>query len=132
MALRDRRGPLVALVLAIGYALVVISALLEVARGLGWVKPLGLSPAMRVMMTVSVVGLAWRTILRFLFTSREYGWPEGCRAVLRIPVANLIAIVAGRRAFSAYLRSLSGGTVLWEKTVHRGHPVHAIGLKANA
>jgi len=42
--------------------------------------------------------------------------------VLRIPVANVIAIVAGRRAVAAYVRSLAGTAVRWEKTAHHGHP----------
>ena len=46
---------------------------------------------------------------------------------MRIPFANVIAIMAGRRATVAYLRSLLGGTVRWEKTPH---PVHASMLAA--
>ena len=73
-------------------------------------------------MALCLAGLAWRMLLRFVFTAREYGLAEGVMAVLRIPVANVIAIVAGRRAVTAYVRSLAGCAVRWEKTVHRGHP----------
>ena len=61
--------------------------------------------------------------MRFAFTAREYGAMEGVRAVLRIPVSNVIAIMAGRRALFAYLRSLSGEAARWDKTVHDLHPV---------
>ena len=69
-----------------------------------------------------VAGLAWRLVLRFVFTTREYGLKEGARAIFRIPLANVIAIMAGRRAFAAYWRSLTGGAVDWDKTVHSAHP----------
>jgi adsorption protein B len=44
------------------------------------------------------------------------------RAILRLPHANLIAIMAGRRALVAYARSLLGGRVRWDKTPHLAHP----------
>lgn len=60
--------------------------------------------------------------MRFGFTAHEYGLAEGLRAVLRIPVTNLIAIMAGRRALTAYVRTLLGGKVHWDKTHHHDHP----------
>ena len=59
------------------------------------------------------------------FTAHEYGAIEGLRAVLRIPVANYIAILAGRRALSAYVRTLRGEIVRWDKTSHHAHPAAA-------
>ena len=43
-------------------------------------------------------------------------------SLLRIPVANIIAIMAGRRALFAYVRTLRGADVSWDKTTHRSHP----------
>lgn len=60
--------------------------------------------------------------MRFAFTTREYGWREGLWAVLRIPVANVIAIMAGRRALAAYLSTLKGKLPQWDKTDHLAHP----------
>ena len=61
--------------------------------------------------------------MRFAFTTREYGVMEGLLAVLRIPVANVISIMAGRRALFAYIRTLGGGEVSWDKTLHgSSHP----------
>ena len=68
-------------------------------------------------------GGLWRAAMRFAFTWREYGLIEGLRSVLRIPVANIIAIMAGRRALSSYVRSLRGVAVRWDKTAHHIHPV---------
>ncbi len=60
-----------------------------------------------------------------MFVGHEYGWPERIRAVLRIPVANVIAIMAGRRAIVSYMRSLAGHPIGWDKTDHDAHPASA-------
>jgi adsorption protein B len=122
MALRDRRGPLTALVLAVAYCLVIIEGALGLARLAGWHDALAVPPLLRLMLLVSLASFFWRASWRFAFTAREYGFVEGVRAVLRIPVANLIAIFAGRRALTAYLRTLRGGEVKWDKTRHSEHP----------
>ncbi|MEY4239609.1 MAG: hypothetical protein RL339_2210, partial [Pseudomonadota bacterium] len=90
MALRDRRGPLTALVLAAAYALLALDALLVLAELADLVPNLPLTPAHRLLLALGLVGLAWRVLFKLLFVGREYGWAEGLRAVLRIPVANVI------------------------------------------
>jgi len=60
--------------------------------------------------------------MRFAFTAREFGCGEGLLAVVRIPIANIIAIMAGRRAVTAYIRSLMGRPPQWDKTPHFIHP----------
>lgn len=122
MALRDRRGPLTALVLAAAYLLLALEAVLLVATLAGWHNPPPVGPETALLLTVTLAGFAWRAIMRFVFTAREYGPVEGLCAVLRIPVANVIAIMAGRRAFLAYLRTLRGAAVTWDKTAHLIHP----------
>lgn len=123
MALRDRRGPLTALVLIAAYALLLIEAVLFGAEALtGRTFLLPLSPVLRALLLLSFAGFAWRATMRWVFTMREYGAAEGVRAVLRIPLANIIAIMAGRRALAAYLRSLRDGKVAWDKTDHAVHP----------
>lgn len=122
MALRDRRGPLTALVLAAAYALLALDAVLVMAQWAQLVAVPPLSPAHHLLLTCGFAGLAWRAGFRFLFVGREYGWAEGVRAVLRIPVANVIAIMAGRRALFGYVRSLLGRPVIWDKTEHQVHP----------
>ena len=129
MRLRDRRGPLTALVLAAAYFLILIWAALFVAERLGWHDPAPLSPALTALLWVNFASFVWRAAFRFGFTAQAYGWREGCRAIARIPFANVIAIMAGRRATMAYLRSLLGGAVRWEKTPH---PIHASTLIATS
>jgi adsorption protein B len=70
----------------------------------------------------NLASFAWRALFRFAFTAHEYGWREGARAVLRIPLANVITIMAGRRALVAYLRTFAGHAPRWEKTHHHAHP----------
>lgn len=122
MMLRDRRGPLTALTLACGYLLVVIEGVLVLARLAGARTQLDYSPALRIILVLCLAALIWRLAARFAFTASEYGFVEGLRALLRIPVANVISIVAGRRAFMRYLATLQGAKVSWDKTTHSAHP----------
>lgn len=122
MALRDRHGPLTAVVLTAAYSLVVIEGVLALAEQFGWQRPWGLSPLLRIMLAISFASFVWRALWRFGFTASEYGLVEGARAVIRIPVANFIAILAGRRALTAYFRTLRGAAIVWDKTRHRAHP----------
>jgi adsorption protein B len=122
MRIRDRRGPFAALVLLTGYLLLALTIVLWGASLLGLgpsVEPRGL---LLLVLWANLASFAWRAALRFAFTAREYGWREGMRAILRLPSANVIAILAGRRALVSYVRSLLGGRVRWEKTQHHAHP----------
>ncbi|MFM5916234.1 MAG: glycosyl transferase family protein [Novosphingobium sp.] len=125
MALRDRRGPLTALVLAAAYLLLALDAVLLVLHAAGRIDVMPLSQPLRLMLLASFAGFVWRAGLRALFTAHEYGWREGALSILRIPVANVIAIMAGRRALAAYFRSLQDGVVVWDKTAHDNHPALA-------
>ncbi|MCB2075031.1 MAG: glycosyl transferase family protein [Novosphingobium sp.] len=122
MALRDRRGPLTAVVLAAAYSLLVVEAVLATARLAGWQETVSVSPALKAMLAITLASFVWRAAWRFGFTAYEYGIVEGLRSLLRIPVANIIAIMAGRRALFAYVRTLRGADVSWDKTTHRSHP----------
>lgn len=122
MRLRDRRGPLISLVLFAGYLLLLLGTALLVARELGMWRPWREDPLLGMMLVANLVALTWRIAMRFAFTAREYGWKEGVRAVTRIPVANIVSIMAGRRALAAYVAALLGATPRWDKTFHHAHP----------
>lgn len=123
MRMRDRRGPFTAFILAIAYLLLVLTAISLTASALGLAPAIELTPLLKALLLFNLVSLAWRAAFRFAFTAREYGMVEGLRAILRIPVANVIAIMAGRRAFAAYLGVLSGEGIRWDKTKHDQHAV---------
>ncbi len=126
MRLRDRRGPLVALALSAAYLLVLLWPALFAAEALGLVEAVPEGPLLRALVWFNAACLVWRVVLRSAFTSREYGWREGLLAVARLPVSNVIAIMAARRALVAYLRVLRGGRLRWEHTVHGLHVAQAI------
>lgn len=130
MRVRDRRGPLTAFVLFIAYALLALSAFAWGATLLGYGEPIQLSQPVRLLLTATFVAFIWRTGMRFIFTAREYGFAEGARAVLRIPITNIIAIMAGRRALVAYIKTLIGAQITWDKTPHFDHPSRLLTDKA--
>lgn len=129
MRARDRRGPLTALVLLAGYLLVVLTALSGVAVASGLAEPVRLTPLLKGLLIANAATFGWRIVLRFAFAAREYGLAEGVLAVLRLPLANVIAIIAGRRAMFAYARTLRGRAAAWDKTDHQIHPLR-LGLAA--
>ena len=130
MRLRDRRGPFASLVLFAAYLLLLLSTVLWLAKLLGFGRPWEPSGVLVVLLWGNLVSFAWRAAMRFAFTAREYGWAEGIRAVLRMPSANVIAIMAGRRAFAAYVASLMGARPRWEKTAHHVHAVDLVTAEA--
>ena len=123
MQLRDRRGPFAALILALGYILVLATAAGLVAQWAGVFEPLPLPLGLKLLLLANTGFFIWRAVVRAMFSAREFGWREGVLAILRIPVSNVIAIMATRRALAAYMRSLRGAPVIWDKTEHQDHPV---------
>lgn len=122
MRLRDRRGPLTALVMAVAYLLLVLVTFGWLAHFAGYEVSFQTSPALTLLLGVNLAGFVWRAAWRYAFTAREFGHAEGARAVLRIPVSNIIAIMAGRRALAGYVSSLAGRVPKWDKTRHMVHP----------
>ena len=122
MRLRDRRGPMAALVLACAYAFFLLAGLSFLLDEFGVARPWHADPLLATLVLVNLISFGWRAVMRFAFTAREYGAAEGLRAIARIPVTNIIAIMAGRRALAAYWHSLRGQALQWEKTSHDAHP----------
>lgn len=122
MQMRDRRGPLAALLLAVAYLLIGLSAAGWMAAEAGLLVKPEYPPALKVLLFFNGFGLLWRAAVRALFTAREFGWREGLWSIPRIVVSNLISIMAGRRALTAYFATLLGAPVRWDKTDHSDHP----------
>lgn len=122
MRARDRRGPFTSLVLAIGYSLLALTLILWSLYAVGLGNPITLTPFLKILLIINLCTFAWRAVFRFAFTARNYGVLEGAFAVLRVPLSNVIAIIAGRRAVFAYLRTLAGHSAVWDKTQHDTHP----------
>lgn len=122
MRLRDRRGPLSAVVLLVGYSLLVLALGLTLLDLAGYDRPWEPTPLLLALLWLNMAAFVWRVVMRFAFTAREYGVMEGLQAILRIPLTNVIAIMAGRRALFSYGRTLRGADLEWDKTAHDDQP----------
>src|SRR3546814_1457062 len=67
---------------------------------------------MRLLLAVNLLLLCWRMGMRGHFTARWYGLREAMFSVPRDFVANVIAILAARRAVTLYWRMLRSGDVV--------------------
>ncbi|MFW2350862.1 glycosyl transferase family protein [Qipengyuania sp.] len=125
MQLRDRRGPLASILLVIAYLLVCLLSVGMVLQQSGIVTPPPATALLSALLLMNVAGLMLRLFVRACFSAREFGWRQGLLAIPRILVSNVIAIMAGRRALIAYIGTLRGAPVVWDKTEHRDHPLFA-------
>ncbi len=119
MRLHDRRGALAALILLAAYAGLVATAVHATAAFLddGQVSPM--PPSLVQLLTVTLGLLAWRLLMRFIFVWRAYGPWQALLSLPRSVLANVIAMLAARRAVGIYLRHLRGEALAWDKTTHR-------------
>lgn len=119
MRLRDRRVVLAAIVLFAAYLGMMLGAALAAIEWLvpGTVPPP--APGVVGLLNVTALLLLWRLAVRALFAGHAYGWREGLRAVPRILVGNIIAMLAARRAIVIYYRLWRGAPLVWDKTRHR-------------
>lgn len=118
MRLRDRRAILAALVLSCAYLALVLGAVLAVGHAFGLWNPAPLSPLLIILLKINLGFLLWRLAMRFAFTAAQHGFLQGLVSVPRMFVGNIIAILAARRALFAYIASLFGKDLTWDKTDH--------------
>ena len=102
------------------------------AEYLGWHQPSPFPPFLVALLWINLVAFVWRAIFRVGFVWHVYGPREALWAFPRMPFANVIAIMAGRRATAAYLRTLLGNAPVWEKTPHTIHASVMLGTAARA
>ncbi len=115
MRMRDRRGPLAALLLIAGYGAAFLWLQIGIAQTLGAPIQLVLSPALATLLTINAVLLGWRVLMRAGFVTATYGPMQGLLSVPRLIVGNVIAILAVRRALAIHA---DGGPSRWDKTRH--------------
>lgn len=118
MRLRDRRALLAAIVLLAAYAALILLAFSALLRAISNTTAEPLTPAMQILLAANAALLGWRLLMRFLFVARAYGWREGLRAIPRVVIANIIAMMAARVAIGRYLKLRRGGVIEWGKTAH--------------
>ncbi|URD60322.1 glycosyl transferase family protein [Sphingomonas sp. KRR8] len=113
--MRDRRGPLAAVLLLAGYVAALLWSQLWLAQWLGAPPPAPLSRGLDWLLRLTALLLTWRVLMRGMFTASAYGLGEGLMSVPRMVIGNVIAILAARRALMIHLR---GGPRQWDKTAH--------------
>ncbi|HEX4761709.1 MAG TPA: glycosyl transferase family protein [Sphingomicrobium sp.] len=115
MRMRDRRGPIAALLLLAAYSAALLWSQLWLAEALGAPIQARLDPLVVTLLIVNAWLLAWRVLMRACFTASAYGFWEGVRSIPRLVIGNLIAMLAAARAVSLHL---GGGARRWDKTRH--------------
>ena len=115
MRMRDRRGPLAALLTLAGYVAALMWSQIWLAEALGAPIKARLDPTLIILLTINGWLLAWRILMRASFTAYAYGAVEGLRSIPRFVVGNVIAMLAAARAVSIHV---GGGARSWDKTRH--------------
>lgn len=119
MRMRDRRAVIAILVLLAAYLALIgwaLSRLGHFALGVGGGP---IDDGLALLLRINAALLAWRLLARAWFVGRVMGWRQALWSLPRAPVANLVALLAARRAVTRYLSMLRGGAVRWDKTAHR-------------
>ena len=115
MRMRDRRGPLAAILLVAAYGAALLWSQIWLAEALGATIGAELDPSLITLLQVNGWLLAWRILMRAAFTTSAYGWRQGLLSVPRLVVGNVIAMLAAARAVHQHL---GGGPRRWDKTSH--------------
>ena len=115
MRLRDRRGPLAALLIVSAYCAALLWSQLWFATVMGAPVEVRITLGLALLLKVNAWLLAWRVIMRAAFTAKAYGIEEGLMSMPRLFVGNLIAVLAAFRALTVHT---SKRPVRWDKTQH--------------
>jgi adsorption protein B len=118
MRLRDRQSLLAAILLCAGYLALGLWLVLKAWQGAGGAGPAPLPPVLSAIVGVNLGLLGWRVAVRAGFTASAYGWSEGLRAVPRMAVGNVVAILAAASTLSHYRALRRGARPRWDKTRH--------------
>ena len=122
MFVHDRRSIFAAIVLVTAYLCIVLTVVLALFDAGGLHKAEPLSSALLTLLAVNALFLVWRLAVRAAFVWLLYGPFEALCSVPRSIIANIIAIMAARRACAAYIRHCLGAPLSWDKTTHHTVP----------
>lgn len=122
MRLRDRKAVFAAIVLTTAYICIALTVILIALTHAGIYMSPSSSVAVRTLLLLTLILFVWRITIRFAFVWQRYGLQQACLSVPRTFVANIIGIVAARRACWIYVRLMLGGTLHWDKTQHLHFP----------
>ena len=122
MRLRDRKAVFAAIVLTTAYMCIALSVLLIGVQRAGMYSVPRSSDTVQIFLLATLALLCWRIVVRFVLVWRMHGGKQAFLSIPRMAVANIIGIVAARRACWTYLRLIFGGTLSWDKTKHAHFP----------
>ncbi len=122
MRLRDRKALFAAIVLAAAYICVILTALLMLAQAAGLFNPDAIDPVLVKLLAANALFLLWRIMVRAYFVWQIEGWRQALLSIPRTLIANIISIIAARRAVTGYSRHLLGKALKWDKTSHSHFP----------
>jgi bacteriophage N4 adsorption protein B len=118
MRARDRRALLAVVVLLAAYLAPLLWLITEALHWSGAHQTRPVEGWLADLLLVNAVLLGWRLVVRASFVGRRYGWAEAMLSAIRVPIGNLVAIAAARRAVLQYWRMLRGRPLHWDKTAH--------------
>lgn len=127
MLLHDRRSIFAAIVLVAAYLCILLTTILLLFEAAGLHDPEALPPLTVFLLFANGLFLVWRLILRAAFVAMLYGPGEAMLSIPRSIIANIIAIMAARRACGDYLRHIMGEPLRWDKTAHHIVPSRLTG-----
>nr|WP_315458544.1 glycosyl transferase family protein [uncultured Sphingorhabdus sp.] len=127
MFLQDRRSILAAIVLMAAYMCIILTGVLLVAASQGLYQPSPFDSILAYLLWFNAAFLFWRLLVRAGFVGALYGPKEALLSVPRSLIANIIAIMAARRACVAYIRHCFGAPLSWDKTAHHTVPEALVG-----
>jgi len=119
MRLRDRRAALAALILLAAYAGLLLAGIVAAGNLMTGRAPAPWPAPLMLLCSFTFALLIWRLCVRMLFVFRAYGARQALLSVPRTVIANIIAMMAARRAMVIYWRHLRGQALAWDKTAHR-------------
>ena len=119
MRLRDRRPIIAAFILSSAYIALILTAFLMLIDVLGGPKFQPITGEVAILIKINLLLLIWRMAVKAYFVGQLYGWGEAVYSIPRTVVANVIAIMAARRAVCQYWFILRGRQLKWDKTDHK-------------
>ena len=115
MRMRDRRGPLAAVLLFAAYGAAFLWSQIWLAEALGAPIKARLDPGAHHLADDQRLAARWRILMRAVLHRLGLRWREGLLSIPRLVVGNVIAMLAAARAVSLHL---GGGAKRWDKTRH--------------
>lgn len=122
MRLRDRKAVFAAIVLTTAYLCIVLTVILIGLERVGLYRAPAVSANVQILIFLTLILLIWRVAVRCTFVWGMHGTRQAFLSIPRTFVANVIGIVAARRACWSYVRLMLGGTLCWDKTAHTHFP----------